>query len=193
MVEDPLIDFEEVVVGIRSLGSIPRPVGSSRDGSSSLWSPSKLRARWGQFRSNQLRSSGSLTRRASTNEKRKFLPVSQPTTFSNVKKALIRHLMTLKNEDPEYLLGEKRDTAQKHLTAMNNVDSNAQAAGAFTGSELVVVGDVQQTWSQETIINDSLPKLDLKNDSSNILSGTTFCDKLMALLQLLVGDRKSVV
>ena len=47
MAEDPLIDFEEVVVGIRSLGSIPRPVGSSRGGSSSLWSPSKLRARWG--------------------------------------------------------------------------------------------------------------------------------------------------
>ena len=32
------------------------PVGSSRDGSSSLWSPRKLRARWGQFRSNQPRS-----------------------------------------------------------------------------------------------------------------------------------------
>ena len=58
MVKDPLIDFEEMVVGIRSLGSIPRPVGSSRGGSSSLWSLSKLRARWGQFRSNQLRSSG---------------------------------------------------------------------------------------------------------------------------------------
>jgi hypothetical protein len=43
------------VVGIRSLGSIlsPRPVGRPRDGSSSLWSPGKLRARWGQFRSNQ--------------------------------------------------------------------------------------------------------------------------------------------
>jgi hypothetical protein len=27
MVEDPPIDLEEVVVGIRSLGSIPRPVG----------------------------------------------------------------------------------------------------------------------------------------------------------------------
>jgi hypothetical protein len=61
-------------LGIRSLGSIPRPEGSSRGGSSSLWSLSKLhwvtkvsvpiniiiiiRARWGQFRSNQLRSSG---------------------------------------------------------------------------------------------------------------------------------------
>jgi len=29
MVKDPLIDFEEVVVGIRSLGSIPRPVTGS--------------------------------------------------------------------------------------------------------------------------------------------------------------------
>ena len=47
MVKDPLIDFEEVVVGMRSLGLNPRPVGSSRDGSSSLQSPSKLRARWG--------------------------------------------------------------------------------------------------------------------------------------------------
>jgi hypothetical protein len=34
MVKDPLIDFEEVVVFIRSLGSIPRPVGRPRDGSS---------------------------------------------------------------------------------------------------------------------------------------------------------------
>ena len=34
MVKDIAIDLEEVVVGIRSLGSIPRPVGSSRDGSS---------------------------------------------------------------------------------------------------------------------------------------------------------------
>jgi hypothetical protein len=41
------------VVGIRSLGSIPRPVGKPRDGSSSLRSPSKLRARWGLFRSYQ--------------------------------------------------------------------------------------------------------------------------------------------
>jgi hypothetical protein len=47
MVEDPLIDFEEVVVGIRSLGLFPRPVGSSRGGSSSLLSLSKLRARRG--------------------------------------------------------------------------------------------------------------------------------------------------
>ena len=38
---------EEVVVGMRSLGSIPRTVGRSRDGSSRLRSPSKLRARWG--------------------------------------------------------------------------------------------------------------------------------------------------
>jgi hypothetical protein len=53
MVKDPPIDFEEVVVGIRPLGSIPRPVGKPRDGSSSLWSPSKLRVRWGKFRSNQ--------------------------------------------------------------------------------------------------------------------------------------------
>ena len=66
MVKDPLIDFEEVVVGMRSLGSIPRPVGSSRDGSSILWSPSKLRARWGQFRSNQPRSPGVRPRRATT-------------------------------------------------------------------------------------------------------------------------------
>jgi hypothetical protein len=37
MVEDPPIDLEEVVVGIRSLGSIPRPVGKPReDGPSSL-------------------------------------------------------------------------------------------------------------------------------------------------------------
>ena len=28
MVKDPLIDFEEVVVGIRSLGLIPRPEGA---------------------------------------------------------------------------------------------------------------------------------------------------------------------
>ena len=34
MVEDPPTDLEEVVVGIRSLGSIPRPVGKPRDGSS---------------------------------------------------------------------------------------------------------------------------------------------------------------
>ena len=47
MVEDPLIDFEEVVVGMRSLGSNPMARRDISSGSSSLRSPSKLRARWG--------------------------------------------------------------------------------------------------------------------------------------------------
>ena len=47
MVKDPLIDFEEVVVGMRSLGSNPMARRDISSGSSSLRSPSKLRARWG--------------------------------------------------------------------------------------------------------------------------------------------------
>ena len=47
MVEDPLIDFEEVVVGIWSLGSNPMARRDISSGSSRLRSLSKLRARWG--------------------------------------------------------------------------------------------------------------------------------------------------
>ena len=47
MVEDPLIDFEEVVVGMRSLGSNPMAHRDISSGSSRLRSLSKLRARWG--------------------------------------------------------------------------------------------------------------------------------------------------
>ena len=47
MVKDPLTDFEEVVVGIWSLGSNPMARRDISSGSSRIRSLSKLRARWG--------------------------------------------------------------------------------------------------------------------------------------------------